>query len=166
MEENSASSFNDLLDMILKEPSYVFAIAIIAVLLVLFFAVGIRTNNKKSKLKKYAPEFIFEAFQIAPLGRDAYFKVKNIGHPAYVNFVGIKNNPEVKITNANTTNFEVATNKVYGVFCEIQGNQKIKANFEIELDFKDHLGNQYRQTFAVDQALQKGKRKAKVVKYA
>ena len=164
MEENKADGFTELCKAILSEPSYMLAIAIVAVLLVLVFALGIRSSSKKSSLKKHAPHFVYEAFQIAPLGRDAYFKVKNIGHPAYINFAGIKNRADIKISNANTTNFEVASNKTYGIFCEIQGNQKIKADFEIELEFKDKVGNQYRQIFAVDKSLNKGK--VKLLKYA
>ncbi|MFK8101820.1 MAG: hypothetical protein AB8G15_04830 [Saprospiraceae bacterium] len=164
MKESNPSTLNEWYQMILSEPSYLMAIAIGGAILILLIALNVKGNNKKAILKKHAPNFVFEAFQLAPLGRDAYFKIKNIGEPAFVNFVGIKQRDDIKITNANTTNFEVTTDKIYGIFCEIQGNQKIKADFEVEIDFKDRLGNQYRQVFAVDEALNKGK--VKLINYA
>ncbi len=141
-------------------PFALFGVVILMVLLVFL----IKRVQKANKAKKVAPYLVFHQMQISPLGRDLYFKIRNIGDTAKVKSVSIHKRADLKI-NRFYKDYEVERGKVYGIFVEVIGNKRMDTNFEILVTYQDKIGNTYRQAFHVEKAEKEGK-VAKLVTYA
>lgn len=124
-------------------------------LLVLIFLNGLRRSAKKRKaLKKIAPKLNLHAFQIAPLGRDAFFKLRNDGELATLTGIAIKGRNDILIKN-QVVGHKVEKEKVYSILLEASSTTKIAENFTIELSYFDQTGNNYKQAFPLSQKIAK-----------
>ena len=124
----------------------------------------IRGISRRNKLRKIAPNLNLHAFQVAPLGRDAYFKVGNNGEQATLSELNIKGRSDISIKNA-VAGHQLEKDKVYGILLEAESTTKINTNFTIELTYMDRNGNVYRQLFLPNQQLTKSPKLVKVTKW-
>ncbi len=122
--------------------------AFLALLILLSFSGGKR--SKKRKALQVAPQLSLQAFQVSPLGRDAYFKVHNAGQPARLSSLMVKGRKDILVKNA-IGGHEISTGESYRILLETSGQQKLDNNFRIELTYMDLLGNVYEQSFALQQ---------------
>lgn len=101
----------------------------------LFFLIIImairRSGRKKTPIGK-AKSIRLHSFQIAPLGRDAFVKIKNLGEAATLSELKIIGRDDMVIKNAYAGQ-KIAHNKEYGIFLEVAGNNKIQAGFTLEV---------------------------------
>lgn len=117
----------------------------VAVILLIVLPLAGR-GRRKGRLRKFAPIITLESFQISPLGRDAFFKIKNTGEPATLTSLFIRGRRDIIFKNA-FVGHELDRNKSYSILMEVVGNQKIEENFTIELNYLDKAGNVYKQAF-------------------
>ena len=122
---------------------------------------AISRSSKKKKIKKSAPKLLMHTFQIAPLGKDAFFKIRNIGEQATLTELALKGRNDIEVKNA-FAGHQIEKEKVYGLLLESTSNKKIRPDFSIELTFMDKNGNVYKQLFEPEQ---NGARQAKLIKY-
>ncbi len=105
--------------------------------------------RKKRKLKTVAPKLKVHTFQVSPLGRDAFFKIRNDGEQATLSELAFIGRSDIVVKNA-LAGHKIEKNKIYGLLLEAAAQNKIDPNFSIELTFLDKLGNVYRQAFELD----------------
>ena len=105
--------------------------------------------RRKRNIKKVAPELKVHAFQVSPLGRDAFFKIRNDGELATLSELAFVGRSDIIVKNA-LAGHRIERNKVYGLLLEAAAKNKIDPNFSIELTFMDKMGNVYRQAFELD----------------
>ncbi len=134
----------------------------IALILILSASLSASKRRKKRKAQQAAPLLSLDAFQISPLGRDAYFKVLNNGQPARLSNLSIKGRNDVAVKNA-VAGHELRPGESYRILLEATGNQKLNNNFTIELSYVDLIGNVYQQAFALNQQVAK---QPKLVRFA
>lgn len=114
-------------------------------------------NIKKSKANKIKPALILHSFQISPLGKDAWLRLRNVGQLAVLKDLKFKkrndiqsktNYKEVRIDQGNTTS----------LFLHGTGQERIRENFEVEFLYSDAKGNLYKQILKLDgKVMQKAK---------
>ena len=109
-----------------------------------------RGAKKRKKLKKVAANLVYHAFQIAPLGRDAFFKIKNTGELATLTGITIKGRKDILVKNA-VVGHQLEKDKVYSILLETGSAAKIVENFTIELSYFDQGGNNFKQSFPLNQ---------------
>ena len=105
-------------------------------------------SNKRGKARKIAPDIGLHSFQVAPLGRDAYLRLKNDGHPAIIKALEFKKRQDIGIKN-HYFDYRLEPQKVYGLLLNAKGKERIAADFEVILHYNDEAGNQYKQVFRV-----------------
>ena len=134
----------------------------IALILILAASLSASKLRKKRKARRVAPSLELDAFQISPLGRDAYFKVRNNGQHAKLSNLSVKGRNDVAIKNA-VAGQELQAGESYRILLEATGSQKLKNDFTIELSYVDLIGNVYQQRFALNQLVAK---QPKLVRFA
>lgn len=139
-------------------PEYWAIGATVLVLLILWRIAAVQ--SRKRKAAKAAPKLMIEGFQIAPLGRDAFLKMRNAGDPVVFTALQIKGRFDVAVKNV-LAGHELDKDKSYSLLLEATGQEKLTPNFSIELTYLDHIGNVYVQRFRTD-TLSAGK--AKVIR--
>ncbi len=133
------------------------------VFLVLILIPIIASSNRKRRLRKFAPQLAVESFQISPLGRDAFFKIRNTGELATLVSLFIRGRRDIVFKNA-FVGHELHKDKSYSILMEAAAKDRIETNFTIELNYLDRVGNVYKQAFdlnnktAKQPKLVKGKR--------
>ena len=132
------------------------------VLLVLILVWSLRNRGKKKQARAVAPRLVLHAFQLSPLGRDAFFKIRNAGEEATVSDLRIKGRQDIVIKNS-FAGHRIEREKVYGLLLEATGRDKIGKDFIVELVYLDQLGNVYKQSFPVSR---RTARQAKILRYA
>lgn len=105
--------------------------------------------RKKRNIKKVAPELKVHTFQVSPLGRDAFFKIRNDGEMATLSELNFIGRSDIVVKNA-LAGHQIRKNKIYSLLLEAASQNKIDPNFSIELTFLDTKGNVYRQAFELD----------------
>lgn len=105
--------------------------------------------KKKRNIRKIAPELKVHAFQVSPLGRDAFFKIRNDGELATLSELSFVGRSDILVKNA-LAGHRIEKNKVYSMLFEAAAKNKIDPNFSIEITFLDQVGNVYRQSFELD----------------
>lgn len=100
----------------------------------------------RRRLRKYAPQIQLESFQISPLGRDAFFKIRNTGEQATLVSIFIRGRRDIVFKNA-FVGHELPLDKSYSILMEATAKDKIEENFSIELNYLDKIGNVYKQSF-------------------
>ncbi|MDX1942736.1 MAG: hypothetical protein SFU99_19390 [Saprospiraceae bacterium] len=117
------------------------------VLLLLFVILPLASASRRRKRRaKVAPQLILEAFQVSPLGRDAFLKIKNNGETATFTSLFVKSRRDIVFKNA-FAGHQLDRGKTYSVLLEAVAQEKITHNFSIELTYFDQMRNVYRQTF-------------------
>ncbi len=139
-------------------PEY-WAIAGGVVLVLIVWRIAAKQSRKR-KMAQTAPKLLIEGFQVAPLGRDAFLKMRNSGEPATLTALQIKGRYDVTVKNV-LAGHELERDKSYSLLLEATGQQKLTPNFSIELTYLDRTGNVYVQRFRTD-TLSAGK--AKIVR--
>ena len=134
----------------------------IVLILLLAASLSSAKRRRKRKAQKAAPALSLDAFQVSPLGRDAYFKVLNNGQPARLSNMAIRGRKDVAVKNA-VAGHELQTGESYRILLEATGTQKLNSDFTIELSYVDLVGNVYQQAFALNQQVAK---QPKLVKLA
>lgn len=129
-------------------------------LVLLILVSTIRKAVVKRRERRLAPRLILEAFKISPLGRDAFFKIQNLGEKAILTTISFQGRKDIAVKNA-LAGHQLEKGKGYSILLETTGQEKMDANFSIELRFMDSRNNVYRQTFVPGQNLAKP---AKVVR--
>lgn len=107
-------------------------------------------RRKKRQAQQAAPLLSLDAFQISPLGRDAYFKVLNNGQPARLSLLEIKGRDDIAVKNA-VAGHELQSGESYRILLEATGKEKLSTDFTIELSYLDTFGNVYKQAFPLSQ---------------
>ena len=131
------------------------------VLLLLYIISRLRKRARRRKeRKRIAPNFVFHTFQIAPLGRDAFFKFRNIGQVATITNVQVKGRSDVMIKNA-IAGHQIEKEKICSILLETSSLNKIEKNFTIELTYFDQKGNIYKQDFPLSQSVAKQPKRVK-----
>lgn len=105
-----------------------------------------RRQRRRQRRTLEAPNLQFQSFQVAPLGRDAYFKLHNLGQPAVLHSLVVKNRPDIVVKNS-IAGHELGRSNDYSILLEAAGAERIASGIAIELTFADRKGNVYRQTF-------------------
>lgn len=116
--------------------------------------------RRRRRLRKFAPQIQLESFQISPLGRDAFFKIKNNGEQATLISLFIRGRRDIVFKNS-FVGHELHRDKSYSILMEATAKDKISENFMIELNYLDRIGNVYKQAFDLNA---KNARQAKLVK--
>lgn len=126
------------------DPLYYVAMGATLILLIVLLTFWNIRAGKKRRARAVAPVFQFQNLLIAPLAKGVQIKLINTGHLANVVGIKIKKRQDLQITQGFTS-FEVGTNKLYHVFCEAEGRSRADNGFDLVLDYKDQIGNLYRQ---------------------
>ena len=100
----------------------------------------------KQRNLKYAPKLNISEFQISPLGKDAFLKLKNDGEQATLANMEIKGRNDIKVTNS-IAGHRMDKNSDYGILLQIDSGGSIKRNFTIELTYQNQKGTGYKQSF-------------------
>jgi len=129
-------------------PTEYWAIGGTVLLLLILWRIA-AVQSKKRKLARVAPKLMIEGFQIAPLGRDAFLKMRNAGDPVTFTALQIKGRLDVTVKNA-LAGHELEKDKSYSLLLEATGQEKLTPNFSIELTYYDQIGNVYVQRFRTD----------------
>jgi len=132
------------------------AIGVTVLVLLILWRIAV-VQSKKRKRARLAPKLMIEGFQIAPLGRDAFFKMRNTGEPVIFSDLQIKGRYDVTVKNA-LAGHELEKDKSYSLLLEATGQEKLSPNFSIEFTYLDRIGNVYVQRFRTD-TLSAGKAK-------
>ena len=110
----------------------------------------VRRNKHKRRLMAVAPRLTLDAFQIAPLGRDAFFKIRNSGHSATLITLTLMGRNDL-IIKSDYAGHQIDSNKVYGILLEASSTQRIQNDFSIEDSYLDTAKNVYKQIFDLRQ---------------
>ncbi|MEQ8703132.1 MAG: hypothetical protein RIC19_04395 [Phaeodactylibacter sp.] len=132
------------------------------VIFILLLSLSGGRRRKKRKAKAIAPNLTINAFQLSPMGRDAYFKVHNHGQLARLSVLSIKGKGHIQVKN-NIAGHEIQTGDSYRILLEATGNKKINKDFIVELTYLDQLGNVYRQDFPIAKQIAE---QPKLIKFA
>ncbi|MBK7870889.1 MAG: hypothetical protein IPJ74_09470 [Saprospiraceae bacterium] len=117
------------------------------VLLLLFVVLPLASSRRRKKRRdKVAPKLMLEAFQVSPLGRDAFLKIKNNGESATFTSLFVKGRRDIVFKNA-FAGHQLDKGKTYSILLETASQEKITHNFIVELTYFDQMRNVYRQTF-------------------
>lgn len=117
-----------------------------AFLLLIFIIIAVNAAQRRKRREKVAPKLMLEAFQISPLGHDAYLKIKNNGEPATLTSLFVRGRRDIVFKNA-FAGHQLERGKTYGILMETASPEKIAANFSVELTYFDAKRNVYRQSF-------------------
>ncbi|MCO6490353.1 MAG: hypothetical protein J5I98_18205 [Phaeodactylibacter sp.] len=126
----------------------------IAIILLLAASLSAGKRRKRRQAQQAAPSLELDAFQVSPLGRDAYFKVMNNGQPARLSNLSIKGRKDITVKNA-VAGQEIQTGESYRILLEATGARKLAGDFVIELSYVDLIGNVYQQGFVLNQQVAK-----------
>lgn len=119
---------------------------LLVILLLISISAGRR--RKKRNARAIAPNLSISAFQLSPMGRDAFFKVHNHGDLARLSTLVIKGKGHIQVKN-NIAGHEIKNGDSYRILLEATGSKKINKDFIVELTYLDQSGNVYRQDFPI-----------------
>lgn len=123
---------------------------------VLLLLIIIRKLIRSKKKKKKAPKSFkknskgalsIHSYQVAPLGRDAFLKIKNNGPTITLTQLTIFN-PEVSIKNA-LAGQQIDKGKIYSILLESKNAKKIPEELKIEVTFLNAKHLAEKQSFTL-----------------
>ncbi len=126
----------------LSIPHFV-AIGLLLFALILFLSSNAK-QRKEQKLLLKAPKLLLKDFQVAPLGKDAFFKIRNEGEAATISQLDIIGRADLMVKN-DYAGHQIDRDKEYRIFLESAGHQKIEKDFSIEITFAGPNGHIYKQ---------------------
>lgn len=115
-------------------------------LVLLILVSTVRKTAARRRERRLAPKLVLEAFQISPLGRDAFVKIQNQGEKAILTTIAFQGRKDLAVKNA-LAGHHLEKDRAYSILLETTGPEKIDDNFSIELSYMDTRNNVYRQTF-------------------
>ncbi len=118
---------------------------LIGILLLLVSLPFILSGRRKKKREQVKPLLALESFQISPLGRDAFLKIKNNGEVATLTSLFVRDRRDIIVKNA-FAGHELGRGKVYSILLEATADEKINVDFNVEITYFDQMRNVYRQT--------------------
>ncbi len=118
------------------------------ILLLILIPVILR-SVKKSKVRKIAPDFKLLSFQISPLGKDAWLRLRNDGHLAVLKDLQFKKRTNLIVKNAFREN-KVGKGVTVSLFLQATTQDRIREDFAAEILYADAKGHLYRQTLKLD----------------
>jgi len=121
---------------------------ILVILLLVIITVAINRGSKRKQARENAPVLQISNWQIAPLGRDASFKIFNQGKVAFIDHLQFKNRYDIQIKNW-LKGQQLDHGKSTRLLLESKPQTRIDKNLILEIDYRDQLGNQYRQSFSM-----------------
>lgn len=140
MEEANNKLLQPVLDLLEKwgiEPWM--AAAGLGALLLLILVLLLRRKPKAG-----FPGLLVSLFQIAPLGRDAFLKLRNPGSTVVLSQYKILGRNDIQIKN-HLAGHRLETQKEYSILMEVSGTDRLEPNFTLELTYMDEAGQVYRQ---------------------
>ncbi|MEN0003667.1 MAG: hypothetical protein AAF798_05975 [Bacteroidota bacterium] len=107
---------------------------------------GKPARAKGKKALPEAPTFELRAFQVAPLGKDANFVIRNTGKKGTLSTLVVKGRSDILVRNV-VAGHEMEQHKEYGVLLEVNSLDQIRPDFWLELTYLDEHKNVYVQQF-------------------
>jgi hypothetical protein len=120
-----------------------------AVLVTLMLAPFLTRGGRRTRrrpLPAVPMHLTFHAFQLAPLGRDGLLKIRNTGEEVVLLSAGIKGARGVLVKSA-LAGHTLGQGKVYGIFFEAEGKERLARDFECVLTYADTRKNVFSQSF-------------------
>jgi hypothetical protein len=151
---------DNILDTVLPfiqsiEPMY-WAIAGGVLFLLILIPIILR-SIKKSKAAKIKPALVLHSFQISPLGKDAWLRLRNVGQLAVLKDLKFKKRNDI-ISKTNFREVRVGQGNTTSLFLQGTGQNRIREDFEIEFLYSDAQGHLYKQVLKLDgKVMQKAK---------
>ncbi len=128
------------------DPLY-YAVGVGLLLLLFVIRAMVRQRKKRAINPAMLPQLTLQSFQIAPLGRDAFLKIRNDGPVAQLSAVNIIGRTDIILKNSAAGQV-IATGKEYSLLLEAASTNRLTNNLTIELIFSGPDGKAYRQTFS------------------
>ena len=116
------------------------------VLLLLLIVRSVTRRRKQVTDSIHQPKLAIQSFQIAPLGRDAFLRIRNEGPPARLSAVNIYGRNDVVIKN-NAAGQLIDTGKEYSLLLETTSTNRLTKNIDIDMIFAGPDGRVYQQRF-------------------
>ena len=137
------------------EPMY-WAIAGGVLFLLILIPIILR-SVKKSKANKIKPILILHSFQISPLGKDAWLRLRNVGQLAVLKELKFKKRNDI-ISKTNFREVKIGQGNTTSLFLQGTGQNRIREDFDIEFLYSDAQGHLYKQVLKLDgKVMQKAK---------
>jgi len=125
-------------------PTHWLVIGVVMLLLIVIPAS--LSGRRKKRREKVKPNLVLESFQVSPLGRDAFLKIKNEGEVATLTSLFVRGRRDIIAKNA-FAGHKGERGKIYSILLEATAEEKITNNFTVELTYFDQMRNVYRQAF-------------------
>lgn len=127
------------------DPQLVLAVgAGLLLLIVVFLIRGIVRAFSSKKVNHQG--LMVQSFQLAPLGRDAFVKIQNLGTSVVLLSVNTSNPTNVTVKN-QVAGQEIISNGTYSILLEASGNERINKQLNMIVLFADQDKNRYEQVF-------------------
>jgi hypothetical protein len=120
--------------------------AVVITLVLAPYLTGGGRRKRRRPLPNVPMHLTFHAFQLAPLGRDALLKIRNTGEEVVLLSASIKGAQGVLVKSA-LAGHTLGNGKVYGIFFEAEGKERLACDFECVLTYSDYGRNVFRQSF-------------------
>lgn len=124
-----------------------------AVLLLVLLILLLRRLFRPQRKALPTPNFVLDTVQIAPLGRDAFVKIRNTGHDGVITGLKVLGRHDIKIKN-DVPGHELDAGKVYSLLFEAASTQRLDKNFGLLFTYLDKQGNAYEQQLQLGAAEQ------------
>ena len=127
------------------------------VLFLLILIPIILRSIKKSKADKIKPILVLHNFQISPLGKDAWLRLRNEGQLAVLKDLKFKKRNDIQ-TKTNFRDVKIGQGNTTSLFLHGIGQDRIREDFEVEFMYSDAKGHLYKQTLKLEgKIMQKAK---------
>ncbi len=147
MESVNIETLSAKAQAIIQSFTFVHWTIIFGILFILFVLIPIvKAKRRQRRRQRIAPILLLDTFQISPMGKDAYFKIRNTGEQATLLSLFIRGRRDVVPKNA-FVGHQIEKEKVYGILLEATAMDKLADNFSVELTYLDKIGNVYKQSF-------------------
>lgn len=129
------------------EPLYLAIVGGIFLLLVLIPI--ILRSMKKSKAGKVKPDLVLHSFQISPLGKDAWLRLRNEGQLAILKDLKFKKRQDIQ-SKTSFREVKVGQGNTTSLFLHAMTQERIREDFEVEILYADSLGHLYKQVLSLN----------------
>ncbi len=128
-----------------------------AILFLLILIPIILRSIKKSKANKIKPVLLLQSFQISPLGKDAWLRLRNVGQVAILKDLKFKKRNDIQ-SKTNFRDVKIGQGNTTSLFLHGMGQERIREDFEVEFLYSDAQGHLYKQVLKLDgKVMQKAK---------
>jgi len=137
------------------EPTY-WAIAGGILFLLILIPIILR-SIKKSKASKIKPILVLHSFQISPLGKDAWLRLRNEGQLAVLKDIKFRKRSDIQ-SKTNFREVKIGQGNTTSLFLHGVGQDRIREDFEVEFMYSDAQGHLYKQVLKLEgKVMQKAK---------